>query len=85
MSRLLPDLTNARERSYLETVLKALSLLERNRAMVDIGAYQKGSNADLDRALVLQPKILQFMNQSSGGASRDEAFAALARLCGCKA
>jgi flagellum-specific ATP synthase len=82
VSRLLPDLTDNRERSHIETVLKALSLLERNRAMVDIGAYQKGSNPDLDRALAIQPKILQFMNQGSGGASRGEALAALARLCG---
>jgi flagellum-specific ATP synthase len=42
---------------------KLWSAYQQNRDLVQVGAYQPGSNADLDRALVLKDAILDFLVQ----------------------
>lgn len=77
-SRLLPDLTTNGEREVITETIKHLALLERNRQMVDIGAYEKGSNSALDAALGIEPRLLAWLRQSTGGAIRSEALRQLA-------
>jgi hypothetical protein len=50
-SRLFADLAAREERELAATVTEHLALHERNRAMVDIGAYKTGGNPQLDRTL----------------------------------
>lgn len=73
-SRLLPDLASAAEREQVLATRRILSLLERNRPMVEIGAHVPGVNGDLDRALALEPKLVAFLNQRDGGIARAAAL-----------
>jgi flagellum-specific ATP synthase len=78
-SRLLPDLTSTEERGLIHDVVRTLALLERNRQMVELGAYERGSNPELDAALDSQALLKQWLQQSSGGALRADAMAQLQR------
>ncbi|WP_425280014.1 FliI/YscN family ATPase [Holophaga foetida] len=77
-SRLLPDLTTSEERVLLMEAVRILSLLERNRQMVELGAYEKGSNPELDAALACQPQLLAWLRQAEGGITRAAALQELA-------
>ncbi|SFC97588.1 FliI/YscN family ATPase [Collimonas sp. OK412] len=81
-SRLMPDLTTPEQRQLAVHAIKMLALLERNRQMVDIGAYERGSNVELDRALAVEPELLQFLRQNLGGIRREEALKKLMQVFG---
>ncbi|HSV34578.1 MAG TPA: FliI/YscN family ATPase [Ramlibacter sp.] len=76
-SRVMPDITSQAHRSLANEVVKQLALLERNRQLVDIGAYESGSNPDLDLALKYQPALRNWLSQQHGGVPASEALAAL--------
>ena len=78
-SRLLPDLTDAAERRVIQAAVRSLALLDRNRQMVELGAYERGSNPQLDLALAHQPALLSWLQQADGGVARGEAMAQLAQ------
>jgi flagellum-specific ATP synthase len=74
-SRLATDLASAEEQKIMLAVVELLSLYERNRQMVDMGAYRAGSNPAIDRALQLVPAIRNVLKQSvSESSSRREAI-----------
>ncbi|RAN48455.1 ATP synthase [Herbaspirillum rubrisubalbicans] len=73
-SRLLSELSNASERVVMQEAIRVLSLLERSRQMVDLGAYESGSNPELDAALACQPRLQQWLRQSAGGVRRPQAL-----------
>ena len=77
-SRLLPDLAPAPVRELVLLAQRTLALLERNRSMVEIGAYTAGVNEELDRALKLEPALNAFLRQRDGGVAREEALRQLA-------
>jgi flagellum-specific ATP synthase len=79
-SRLLPELATASERESAGAALRHLAVLERNRQLVELGAYTRGAHPALDRALELEPALFAFLRQDAGGASRAEALKALATL-----
>ena len=78
-SRLLPDLTTPRERELVKDAIRVLALLERNRQILELGAYDKGSNPELDAALACQTALHGWLHQAEGGAARATAWAELAR------
>jgi len=61
-----------------------LAILERNRQLVDIGAYERGSNAALDQALEVQTALNNWLSQSTGGEARSAALQQLAQIIGGK-
>ena len=77
-SRLLPDLAPPPVRELALQAQRTLALLERNRSMVEIGAYTAGVNEELDRALKLEPALNAFLRQREGGVAREEALRQLA-------
>jgi flagellum-specific ATP synthase len=77
-SRLLPDITTARERDLVDQATRLLSLLERNRQVVELGAYEKGSNPELDAALARKPRLQAWMRQAEGGVPRGVALREMA-------
>lgn len=79
-SRLLPDLTTPQERELISDAVRHLALLDRNRQLVDIGAYEKGMNPELDQALLLAPGLKQWLSQAEGGISRSQAMGELRKL-----
>jgi flagellum-specific ATP synthase len=64
VSRLFLDLTSLAEREPVAAALECLALYERNRQMIDIGAYTSGSNPPLDRAMEIVPALLRFLRQN---------------------
>ncbi|MDK2125126.1 FliI/YscN family ATPase [Parachitinimonas caeni] len=64
-SRLLPDLVPEEEVSLVHKVTDAVSVFERNREMIDIGAYRQGSNPEIDRAVGLMPALNAFLKQGN--------------------
>lgn len=79
-SRLMPDVADARQRALAVAAVKQLAVLERNRQMIDIGAYQTGSSVEIDAAIALEPRMLAWLRQQDGGAGRNAALAELAAL-----
>jgi flagellum-specific ATP synthase len=79
-SRLMPDLATSDQRAFASEAVRVLAILERNRQLVDIGAYEHGSNSELDGALVLQANLMAFLRQDEGGVSRSAALRQLAEL-----
>jgi flagellum-specific ATP synthase len=79
-SRVMPDVVQPTQLALVRHAIRVLALLERNRQLVDIGAYTKGSNPELDKALTLQPHLQAWLGQSEAGASADEALKRLAEI-----
>jgi flagellum-specific ATP synthase len=79
-SRVMPDVTTPAHRTLATHAVQHLALLERNRQLLDIGAYEKGTNPELDRALACQPGFREWLCQQVGGADAREALAALQHI-----
>lgn len=79
-SRLMPDLVDEESRALAVLTSKYLALLERNRQLVDIGAYVRGSNPELDSALAIEPQLRAFLRQDRGGADRFTSLQSLSKL-----
>lgn len=63
-SRLASELVSREEQDLMLSVVELLSSYQRNRQMVDMGAYRSGSNAAIDRAIALHPAIISVLRQS---------------------
>ncbi len=63
-SRLASELVGRDEQDLMLAVVELLSTYQRNRQMVDMGAYRSGSNAAIDRAIALHPAIISVLRQS---------------------
>jgi flagellum-specific ATP synthase len=79
-SRVMGDLADASERGTASQALRHLAVLDRNRQLVDLGAYAKGSNADLDAALALESGLSGWLRQDAGATRRDDALRQLQQL-----
>ena len=40
------------------------SLYQQNRDLINVGAYAKGSNTELDKAIAIHPKLIEFLQQN---------------------
>lgn len=78
ISRLHSSLARPEDLAAARTLLEALSVYERNRQLVEIGAYKAGSNRPLDRAVAALPAIRSFLGQ--GQSEHVERHEALHRL-----
>jgi flagellum-specific ATP synthase len=77
-SRLLGDLAGADELTLVHDTLELLSTYERNRQLIEMGAYKAGSSAAIDAAIALWPALTRFLRQrGTRGNSRAEALADL--------
>jgi flagellum-specific ATP synthase len=80
-SRLANELRSEEQTRLAFQVSQAMSLYRESKDMLDLGAYQAGTNADLDRALRLMPKLRQFLVQRENEkVAAGQAFAALKPL-----
>lgn len=66
-SRLMPDLSTPAQRTAAIAAIGHLALLERNRHILDMGAYEAGGNPELDQALALKSALRLFLRQQEGG------------------
>ncbi len=79
-SRLLPDLTTTAEQALITDAIKHLAILDKNRQLVDIGAYEHGANPALDDALSLEKALLDWLRQRDGGVARSQSMKTLQDL-----
>lgn len=81
VSRLAGDVTPPEVRRAARDILAVLATYTRVEDMINIGAYQKGANPEIDRALELIGPIRQFLQQDvSEAASLTQSFDALLKL-----
>lgn len=77
-SRLASDLASSEERALMASAVDLLATFERNRQMIDMGAYRAGSNAGIDRAVQAAPALREVLRQSVlESTTRAEALARL--------
>jgi flagellum-specific ATP synthase len=77
-SRLLGDLAGSDDLALVHDTLELLSTYERNRQLIEMGAYKAGSSAAIDAAIALWPALTRFLRQRGNrGNSRAEALADL--------
>jgi len=81
MSRLHTAIGKPADLAAARRLLAACALYERNRQLIEIGAYKAGVSESLDRAVQLMPKIRGFLSQSLGqSTSRADSLAQLGKL-----
>ena len=63
ISRLEPVLSKPKEKQSTQRGVALLSQFQKNKDLVEIGAYKAGTNPELDQAIRLVPKINEFLRQ----------------------
>jgi flagellar biosynthesis/type III secretory pathway ATPase len=69
VSRAMPRVAGAAHLAAAARVRSLLAALERSRELVALGAYQPGSDAEIDLALERRPALEAFLRQGPGQAS----------------
>ena len=83
ISRLRSEVVGREDMDAGRTVLRLMSTYQRVEDMVNIGAYQKGASADVDRAIAMLGPINAFLQQYVGdNESLESCFAKLKELAG---
>lgn len=78
VSRLFSDLASQEDKNLVHDAMEHLAVYERNRQMIEMGAYRAGSNADIDTAIRTWPALTRFLRQrDEQGMSRKNALIAL--------
>jgi flagellum-specific ATP synthase len=81
VSRLSREICAPEEIELAGLAREHLALFRKNEDLVSIGAYQKGANAALDRAIALQDPLRKFLRQGvNERMPRKESFAQLKKI-----
>lgn len=64
VSRLMTDLADKPQIAAAGRFKDALATYQRNEDMINLGAYQRGANAEIDRAIALYPNLMSFLKQA---------------------
>ncbi len=83
VSRVMPSITTREHRDHASHARDLLARYQRSRDLVTIGAYQRGTDAALDEALMRLPAIEAFLRQRPDEPSHlNESIRALAAALG---
>ncbi|XBC44437.1 MAG: FliI/YscN family ATPase [Buchnera aphidicola (Schlechtendalia peitan)] len=63
ISRVMPSIVDSIHNSKASRLKKLLSCYQRNRDLINLGAYVSGTNVELDTAITLFPKLEKFLQQ----------------------
>lgn len=63
ISRLMADITDEKQQSLATGLRETMGAYHRVEDLINIGAYQRGSNPEVDRAIKLYPTINGFLKQ----------------------
>jgi len=69
VSRLMSAVASAAHAQKAQSLRRLLAAYTASEDLVRIGAYQKGSDSTLDKALALIPELDQFLMQKPGEAA----------------
>jgi flagellum-specific ATP synthase len=82
-SRVMSDIISAEHLKAVMRFRRLYTLLKENEVLIRIGAYQKGSDAELDEAINKKSDMEKFLMQNSSAQSDfDETVATLLKLMG---
>lgn len=83
VSRSLPRAFTDQQNAIFRKAKQLISSYENMAELIRLGAYRKGSDADVDEAIMLYADIEDFLSQNKGDHSTiDESFARLADILG---
>jgi flagellum-specific ATP synthase len=81
VSRLHAQVADKQSQAAARNVLASCAMFERNRQLIEIGAYKIGVSKELDHAVDVMPKIRAFFSQSTAELfRREQSLAHLAQL-----
>ncbi|KAB8138737.1 flagellar protein export ATPase FliI [Gracilibacillus oryzae] len=63
VSRVMPGIVDSSIMSVIQKARTILATYQENEELIQIGAYKKGTNPNIDNDIQLQPKILGFLRQ----------------------
>jgi len=63
VSRVMPMVVSPQQLQETQRIKQLYSLYEQNRDLINVGAYQPGTNPEIDEAIALRPRIAEFMQQ----------------------
>jgi len=63
ISRCMADVVDQDHKKIQAKLLRSLAVYEESADMIQLGAYAKGSNPELDKAIALQPRLEAFLRQ----------------------
>lgn len=63
ISRLMPSLVDEEHRLVADKVRRILTIWRQNEDLVNIGAYQRGTNRDIDSAIDTYPRVVKALSQ----------------------
>lgn len=63
VSRLMTEITDSEHQSLAQRLREVMATYQKMEDLINIGAYQKGSNPEVDEAIKLYPKIISFLRQ----------------------
>jgi len=78
VSRLKNDVTSAEHKNYAQKIIEILSIYRENEDLINIGAYQEGSNSKVDCAINNIDRINEYLRQDiKESSSFEDSFKAL--------
>ena len=81
ISRTMPECQSIPEREVVRQARKVMSAYANMEELIRIGAYRSGADPDVDRAIILNPDIEQFLRQDKEEYTPlDESFTLLADI-----
>lgn len=81
ISRVMPAVTDPAHQAQARRLRQLYSSYQQNRDLINVGAYQAGSDPEIDLAIGEHPKLVQFLQQGvHEQANFDSSLAALAQL-----
>lgn len=63
ISRVMPDIADPRHMKMARELRRLYSLYQQNKDLISVGAYQTGSNPQIDEAIEKNPAIRNFLQQ----------------------
>lgn len=63
ISRVMSQITSPHQQKYARALRHFWSLYEQNADLFNVGAYQRGNNPELDTAVDLRPRLVEFLRQ----------------------
>jgi flagellum-specific ATP synthase len=79
ISRLVNDVSTSEEIELASVARDCLSMYRKNEDIINLGAYTKGANARIDRAIRVNDEVMEMLRQRfTDHVSRSDSFKQLA-------
>ncbi|QTM99413.1 flagellar protein export ATPase FliI [Sediminibacillus dalangtanensis] len=65
VSRVMPQIISPEQQQVAGKIRSLLATYEENHELIQIGAYKRGTNREIDEAIQFQPKLVHFLKQGT--------------------